>query len=274
MKRRRFLGLCGVVGVGGATGLTLYDDGVAAGAPGFPSTDDGQPRLDGADADEWTVLDETAETFSEGRYGVDVTAAVYTTLFSYTPARERVADRTRGAFDRPVVLASLTRVDVESYVNAALTVDRLEARILPAVETQLAERGVSNPTYERTALAEALTGVQRTYDVGGSMAVPALSYDEPDTPRMGPIRVPAFDLSVAGLLALWKVDTGTLYVLGSVYPDETVTRTATRTVEGPEGETRELSRETTLDFDPDRYRAAVRSLLASGGDSSARRATR
>jgi hypothetical protein len=260
MKRRRFLGLCGVAGVGGVTGLTLYDDGVAAGAPAFPRSAGGQPRLDEG-RDEWTVVDESTDTLSEGQYGVEVTADVYTTLFSYTPARERVAERTHEAFDQPVVLASLTRVDFESYVNAALTVDRLEAQVTPAVESQLATHDVTDVSYAETALADDVEGVQRTYDVDGSMAIPDLSSTTPETPDRGPVRVEGFDLGVAGVVALWKADVGTLYVLGSVYPAETVTKTATTSVEGPNGETRELSRDLTLRFDTDTYRDAVLSLL-------------
>jgi len=257
MKRRRFLVLGGVAGVGGVTGMTLYDDGVAAGAPAFPRSDDGQPRLD----EGWTVLTEDGRTVSAGRYGVEVTADVATTLFSLDAARERVAERTRGALDRPVVLASLTRVDLRSYVNAALTVDRLESQVMPAVESQLAAHDVTDVTYEVTTLAEDLTGVQTTYDVSGTMRVPDLSFDEPDTPEMGPVRVEGFDVDVAGVVALWKAEVGTVYVLGSVYPDESVTRTAARTVEGPNGDTREVSRSLTLEFDAASYREAILSLL-------------
>ena len=260
MKRRRFLVLGGVASVGGLTGFGLYDNGVAAGAPAFPRSETGHPRLY-PETEGWSVLAEDAQTVSGGRYGVEVTADVYTTLFSYDAARERVAERTRGALDRPVVMSSLTRVDVDSYVNAALTVDRLEGEVLPAVESQLAAHDVADVDYAETSLAADLEGVQRTYDVRGSMTVPDLTYDEPDTPDMGPVRVPGFDLSVAGVVALWKAEVGTLYVLASVYPDEGVTKTATRTVEGPNGESHEVSRDVTLSFDAETYREAVVSVL-------------
>ncbi|MFC5970730.1 twin-arginine translocation signal domain-containing protein [Halomarina salina] len=261
MNRRRFLGLCGVAGVGGVTAFTLFDDGVAAGAPGFPRSETDHPRLGESKSAGWTVVSEDAQTVSGGQFGIDVTADVYTTLFSHEGARERVAEQTRGAFDRPVVLASLTRVDLHSYVNVALSVDRLDQQVLPAVESQLADQGVAQVDYEETALAEDLRGIQRTYDVTGTMPVDDLTYDEPDTPDMGPVRVPGFDLSIAGVLALWKSSVGTVYVLGSVYPDESVSKTATRTVEGPDGETREVSEEMALEFDTAAYRDAVISLV-------------
>ena len=261
MNRRRFLGLCGVAGVGGVTAFTMFDDGVAAGAPGFPQTDSGHPRLEGSTADGWTVLTEDVRTVSGGEFGIDVTAEVYTTLFSHDAARNGVAEQTRGAFDRPVVLASLTRVDLDSYVNVALTVDRLEQQVLPAVESQLTAQGVADVAYEETTLADDLQGVQRTYDVTGTMPVDDLSYDEPDTPKQGPVRIPGFDLSVSGVLALWKAEVGTVYVFGSVYPDESVTKTATRTVEGPRGETREVSSDVSFEFDTATYREAAVSLL-------------
>lgn len=261
MKRRRFLGLCGVAGVSGATAFTLFDDGVAAGAPGFPRSESGHPRLGESDAGGWTVLAEDRQTVSGGQFGVEVSAAVYTTVLSNDAARERAAERTDGAFDRPVVLASLTRVDLDSYVNAVLSVDRLEGQVLPAVESQLTARGVADVNYQETTLAADLTGVQRTYDVSGTMGVDGFSYVHPAAPDGGSVRVPGFDLSVAGVLALWKAEAGTLYVLGAVYPDESVTRTATRTVEGSDGERREVSAELTLEFDAATDREAVVSLL-------------
>ena len=261
MNRRRFLGLCGVAGVGGATAFTLFDSGVAAGAPSFPESKTGHPRLGRSNDGTWTVLTEDTQTVSGGQFGIDVSASVHTTVFSYDAAREYVAERTRGVLDRPVVLASLTRVDLDSYVNAVVSIDRLEGKVIPAVKTQLVAQGVAGVGYEETTLADDLTGVQRTYDVRGAMPVAALSYDDPDTPDRGPVRVPAFDISVAGVLALWKESAGTVYVLGSVYPDEPVSMAATQTVEGSDGERREVHTEVTLDFDAATYREAVVSLL-------------
>jgi hypothetical protein len=257
VNRRRFLGVCGVAGAGGLSAFALYDDGVAAGAPSFPRSDDGHPRLLAADRDPWSVHRETERSTSASRYGVDLTAAVDSTLFSYDPARARLAERTRGALDRPVVLAALSRVDLDSYVNLAVTVDRLAERVLPAVEAQLADADVRDIDHERTALAEDLRGVQRTYDLSGAMAMPAFETDVAG----GVARVAGFDLDVAGVLALWKADVDTVYLLGGVYPADAVTRTATATVEGPDGESRTVDREVTVGFEPERYREAVLALL-------------
>ncbi|MFD1511811.1 hypothetical protein [Halomarina rubra] len=260
MKRRRFLGLCGVAGVGGVSAMTLYDDGVAAGAPAFPRSAAGHPRLREDDGAEWSILDEATRTVSGGKFGVDVSATISSTLFSYDAASEHAAARTDGAFDRSVVLASLSRIDLDSYVNLAVTADRIEGQVLPAVESQLRERDVGEVDYERTTLADDLRGVQRTYDVGGTMGVGPISYDDPDAPDVS-VDVPGFDLDVAGVVALWKASVGTVYVLGGVYPAASVTRTATATAEGPDGEHHETDREVTMEFEPATYRDALLSLL-------------
>lgn len=255
MDRRTYLTTSLGAAALGLSGCSSFTAAAAAPRPVVP-----EDRLQ---SNGWAeTADESGTIFSQDYGPVTVDGVQHTLRYENTALRQVVADRTLGEVDTALAVFFATRIDfspnldnLPGGIGRAEIISEVRSSARDQFEQQLRDQGLTDIETTGTESIDIDTGETADTDtIGAVFPFEGLTFDVTDTER---VEIPATDVDIEAVLGVWHHGDFVI-VSGGAYPAENFAQTTE--TELSEGIT--VSVDVDLGLEPERYREAVRSLVA------------
>lgn len=264
MQRRSFLAATGGI-AGILSGCTELgdDDEVRDDTDNIPE-DIPSPEVNHEDIDDWELFDEDEMRYDDEMWVFDVTGYARTRYYENQKLRERVIEKTAGAFDEQVATLAATRIELEGFITRFADSEDLIEAVEPDFVEQLEAYGVEN--LEESDTEENIRPLPDSAEIieyEGEISVPGyteqVQMSEDDSYD---IELDSGTLSVTGLGAAWfEDDTG--YFGAGVFPAEPYSNSDTISLTGEKDEGIDVDISVSLFTDSQTIRTDIKHLIAS-----------
>lgn len=251
------------LGVTGATALSGCGSNVQA-AQGEAS-DKEVPPPDVREPDGWVVAskDTQPRVFKKGKeFGLEYTAVGHTRQYENKQLRKRVREETFGNFDRPLLVASASRIDFfpdYAHVGTSFKTSEIEQAVKSKLKSRMAEAGIQNVRYDEKHIWTNGPGTHY-FTFKGHYQVPEFKVEDVEIPH-SPKESFTFEsehLPIKGIAAYHKDGTH-LVAGGGVFPNGPYEKH--KEVELSGGVKLEVN--VDLELRPDRYESEVLDFIGN-----------
>jgi hypothetical protein len=255
MDRRTYLATSLGAAAVGLSGCSSFTAAASVPRPVVPA--------DRLESNGWAeTADESGTIFSNDYGPVTVEGVQHTLRYEDAALRQRVADRTLGEVDTALAVFFATRIDfspnldnLPGGIGRAEIISEVRSSAREQFEQQMRSQGLTDIETTGTGSIDIDTGeTADTDNIGAVFPFDGLAFDVTDTES---VEIPATDVDIEAVLGVWHHGDFVI-VSGGAYPATNFAQTTeTELSEGIS-----VSVDVDLGLEPERYREAVRSLVA------------
>lgn len=182
-------------------------------------------------------------------------------IYEVTDLTERVTEKTMGNFSDPLMVFFAAKTNLEGLTTAAASPERIADSSKTLVERRLNDQGVEDTREVKPAAPLPDYSSSETVEFRGTYRTPEITQQA----QLGngetlPIEIPAQDLSVAGMMTVWKQDNGTALLAGGGYPAEDYEYTTETSMTSDLGDGIDVSVSIDLNLQPESLRKRLNEL--------------